>query len=427
MRVFFKIMLLMAFIGSAASADLEMDNSLTDMSLEQLLSIEIDVASGEGKGQSVRESPGIVTVVTREDIDDWGARDLIDVFHMVPGLQLGQDVQGYLGPLVRGLWGAESKVLLLWDGLPMNDLTYGYAPLSGMNFVEHIDQIEIIRGPGSALYGGAAELTVINIKSRSIENDDYVALTYGSGQDNLARANLSVGIDQKLGDWDLDVTLAAGEGHRGDGTHQEYDGTLFSLDDYFEINESMVALSLARGDFRFSLVSNRFDSGSSLPGLPVEPDNAINTITRSTVAEIKYRWNLNDRMTLTPKVVYADIDSWRNDDEEAWTYGFYYRYPANRLTTGLTFGYDQSERFSLTAGAEYYRDEGTIDAIAPEWLTFSDGSRRVNYNNTTLFAQATIASAVGNWTVGARYDEHSAFGGVFVPRIGLTKVFDRFH
>ena len=64
--------------------------------------MEVSVASL--KAMSLRESPGIVSVVTREDMLSWGARDLVDVLRMVPGFYLGVDVQGAVGVGIRGNW-----------------------------------------------------------------------------------------------------------------------------------------------------------------------------------------------------------------------------------------------------------------------------------------------------------------------------------
>src|ERR1700740_1155798 len=105
-----------------------------DMTLEQLLSLKahgvpseleklinslISVASK--KPLNVRESPSIVTLVTAEEIKNSGARDLIDVLRLVPGIDFGVDEQGVVGIGMRGNWAHEGKVLLLLDGTGRNE------------------------------------------------------------------------------------------------------------------------------------------------------------------------------------------------------------------------------------------------------------------------------------------------------------------
>src|SRR5690349_19643461 len=82
--------------------------------LELLLATEVGVATK--KARTVRDSPGVVTLVTREDIEASGARDLLDVLMLVPGFDAALDVGGVVGLGFRGNWGHEGKVLLLVDG-----------------------------------------------------------------------------------------------------------------------------------------------------------------------------------------------------------------------------------------------------------------------------------------------------------------------
>src|SRR5262249_55985153 len=147
------------------------------LSLADLLDTQVDVASK--KPQTTRETPGIVTVITRADILNSGARDLLDVMVLVPGFAPGVDVEGVVDLGVRGQWGHEGKILLLIDGQPMNELLYSTIQLANHYPLESIDRIEVIRGPGSAIYGGYAELAVINIITRRPDDRIAVATSYG--------------------------------------------------------------------------------------------------------------------------------------------------------------------------------------------------------------------------------------------------------
>ncbi|MBI5743888.1 MAG: Plug domain-containing protein, partial [Elusimicrobia bacterium] len=131
----------------------------------------------------LRETPGLVTVITREEIQAQGARDLIDVLKLVPEFDFGMDVQGNLGLGVRGNWANEGKVLLLWDGQVYNETLYSTIQFDRFP-VDQIEEIEIIKGPGSVLYGGFAELAVINVKTQSAKtlNGSSAFAAYGQGE-----------------------------------------------------------------------------------------------------------------------------------------------------------------------------------------------------------------------------------------------------
>ena len=80
---------------------------LMDMSLEQLLSIDVSVASYADK--PLREQPGVVTLVTRADIRRTGARDLIDIINLVPGFRTVSEVHETVSLGSRGIYAAEGK------------------------------------------------------------------------------------------------------------------------------------------------------------------------------------------------------------------------------------------------------------------------------------------------------------------------------
>ena len=129
---------------------------------------------------TTRETPGIISVVTSEEIQNSGARDLIDVLRLVPGFDVMQDLQFVMGIGLRGSWANEGKVLVMMDGQPFNELLYQTVAVGNRFSVDAIERIEIIRGPGSAVYGGSAEYGVINMITKAAGSLNGVAV-YGTG------------------------------------------------------------------------------------------------------------------------------------------------------------------------------------------------------------------------------------------------------
>ena len=97
-------------------------DDLIEMSFEDLMNMDVTVASK--KAMSLRESPGIISVLTAEEILTSGARDLIDVLRLVPGVDFGVDVQGVVGLSIRGNWAHDGKVLMMIDGLEVNEMAF---------------------------------------------------------------------------------------------------------------------------------------------------------------------------------------------------------------------------------------------------------------------------------------------------------------
>ncbi len=124
------------------------------------------VSIATGTVQALRRAPAVASVITAADIAAIGASDLDQVLEGVAGIHVNRSANNY-SPLyvVRGIVSQVTpQVLVLQNGVPITTIYQGNkGNLWGGYPVEHIARIEIIRGPGSALYGSDAFSGVINI------------------------------------------------------------------------------------------------------------------------------------------------------------------------------------------------------------------------------------------------------------------------
>ena len=145
--------------------------NVLDLSPEELKGVQVYSASMYL--QSDREAPSSVTVITADQIRQFGYRTLADALRSVRGLDITYDRNySYVG--VRGFsrpGGYNDQILLLVNGHRFNDNVYDQADL-GTEFpldVDLIERIEIVRGPSSSLYGTSAFLAVINVITKSAQ------------------------------------------------------------------------------------------------------------------------------------------------------------------------------------------------------------------------------------------------------------------
>jgi iron complex outermembrane receptor protein len=128
------------------------------------------ISIATGSQQPLRRAPSVATVITAEDIAAIGATDLDEVLETVPGLHVARSAITF-APLyvVRGIFSQNNpQILMLQNGVPMTTMFQGNkGGVWGGLPVENIARIEIIRGPGSALYGADAYSGVINIITKS--------------------------------------------------------------------------------------------------------------------------------------------------------------------------------------------------------------------------------------------------------------------
>ncbi|ATC94891.1 iron complex outermembrane recepter protein [Pseudoalteromonas tunicata] len=156
----------------------EQGPDLFSLSLEELTTIEIATKNK----QTIYSSPSIVYVITRDQINEMGISNLQTLLNFVPGYQSTRDIeQGTANRIsARGRSTALSEsVLVQIDGNKINDLyTGGISILNRLIDLGNIERIEIIRGPGSALYGSNAFLGVINIITASNRNEMSVSVSH---------------------------------------------------------------------------------------------------------------------------------------------------------------------------------------------------------------------------------------------------------
>jgi outer membrane receptor for ferrienterochelin and colicins len=169
------LFLVVGAAGRLLAQDKQAPGNLMDMSLEELMKIEVDSVYGaSGYKQKVTEAPASVTIITADDIQRYGYRTLADVLRHVPGFYVNYDRNySYVG--VRGFsrpGDYNSRLLLLVDGHRVNDNLYDEAAI-GTDFpvdIDLIDRVEVIRGPNSSLYVASAFLGVINVVTKRVHD-----------------------------------------------------------------------------------------------------------------------------------------------------------------------------------------------------------------------------------------------------------------
>ncbi len=162
---------------------IESKESFYDLSLSQLGKVEITTATGNST--PLDKAPATATVISAADIRAMGARHLDDVLETVPGFHVSLSSLSRLDSVysVRGIHtGFNPHVLLLMNGLPVQFSVQGGRPILFRYPVNNIDRIEIIRGPGSAIYGADAYSGVINVitKEASTIESSEVGVRFGS-------------------------------------------------------------------------------------------------------------------------------------------------------------------------------------------------------------------------------------------------------
>lgn len=396
------------------------------ISIDQLLNIKTSVASK--KGLSTRESPAIITVITNEEIQNSGARDLVDVLQMVPGFAFGYDVEGAIGIGTRGMWGHEGKVLLMIDGQEMNELAFSTLQF-GMHFdVSQIKRIEILRGPGSSIYGGFAELSVINLITKSADDYNGIALntTYGQMSSNMGLGEVGFGGGKCYPKFNFSLSGSSSTGNRFDQPYADFTSNEYTIEQKIaSFGTAQVNAALNAGDFSSRLIFD-FYRMYTADFLEDKQDKALNVDFYSYLGEAKYTFHPSDKWSIIPRINVKYQLPWNNTSDT--TFGIiYYDKSFTRGSVNLTSSFDVNDRINIQGGLEEFVDHGVSNQPSEAVDPFPNGHDSINYFNSAVFAQALFKYSFVNFTIGGRYDYHNEFGGAFSPRLALTGIINNFH
>jgi iron complex outermembrane receptor protein len=166
MHFFSKLALVILVINSFYLSANERDG-IFSYSLEELMNITV-VTAASGFEQKATQAPAAVTVITYKEWQAMGARSLSDVLKSVPGVHVSKPQGDFMHKkfIIRGLSGTSStQIKLLIDGEPFEWMQSNSLPVGFQMPLTSFERIEVIKGPGSVVYGADAYAGVINLVS----------------------------------------------------------------------------------------------------------------------------------------------------------------------------------------------------------------------------------------------------------------------
>jgi iron complex outermembrane receptor protein len=428
--------------------------------LEALLNVDLKVYSATKTATSAQDVAAVVTVVTAEDIRRWGYRSVAEVLQQTLGFYVIDDFivpnAGVRG-ISAGLWGESSAIKLMIDGhaVPFR-LTSGnwlgpeLIPLSA------VDHIEIVRGPGSVLYGADALLGVVNVVTRRNQQGAtiHAGTSYegaGLGYDQDLSAGTRVGNFEFLAAARLDRRVRGGLSlpqtspapvvpeYRTDRTN------LAELEQSSQVG--LARIGYAGPELNASLtgwVSAIDRSGELSPWLQLadgldrkgrDIHNRIGLVQGHLALHVA--WTASDRVKLTFEGVGFAGGPSKDDHAEVKSDFYYVRREFGFVGTDLNLElqWQPSPTFTAVFGSNLIVDrEHLLSTIhvakedlgdIPAGGVIESSSKRQgikDFINPAAYAQAIWSpfeqtlSLIG----GARYDHHNVYGSQLSARLGAV-------
>jgi vitamin B12 transporter len=365
------------------------------------------VVTASALPERVEETPASVTVVTREEIDQRAARDVVDVLREVPGLTVMRiGSSGHqTSVFTRGANGAHT--LVLWNGIEVSPPFFGGS--SGFDWGQFstagVEQIEVVRGPFSALYGSEAVAGVINVLTVPARSGAHAQLEGGDGLFNAqAAASYVAGNLSASGSF---------ESRRDDG---------FAVNDDFDQQSANAALrwtTAAQLNLGLRARYNKYDLGIPL-NLNLALDQLVSSPLRRQDGD---EWQVAIPIDqVLGRFSYDAIlsESRRSDllEDPGDPFGPFWQSTDSQSRRARLVTRTKSAVGTLIAGAEY--EDITVDDVTNFGPNFLDKDR----TERSLFAEDRYSTQVGGaqleLSAGARYDDYETFGSEVSPRVAAA-------
>lgn len=439
------------------------------------------LVTATGSLKPVRLAPSVATVITAEEIEKMGARTLNEVLETVPGLHVGISNKNMTEPIysIRGIHTSlNPQVLVLVNGVKINRDYTGGMPFRFQMPVSMISRVEVVRGPGSALYGADAFAGVINVITKDGKEIDGLrgGVRYGSfdtmdgwaqygGEKNGWDIAMSVDYMSSNGDSDriinsdlqgmLDSVLGTDASLAPGALPTEYgfiDARLAASKDAWTARlwlwqqnnadmvdgftqtlsaDSAVDTSLYQAELAYDNRSSSKDSGvtanlsvqreESAPTAELFPDNAVMPIGAD--GNIDFVSPVGTTFFPDGVIGAPPLEAYRSALDTAYHYS---GFAAHKLRMGAGVTYSTAEPSESKNFGPGVLDSDPLAAVSTGSLTeITDSSLMYMENQYRtvgfLSAQDEWAFAKG-WelTAGVRYDHYSDFGSTINPRLAMV-------
>lgn len=381
--------------GQANSQELD----LSEMSIEELMNI--PVTSVSKKEEQRMGAAAALFVINSEDIRRSGATSIPELLRSVPGLNVARVATSRWAISARGFNDAfANKLLVLVDGRSV------YTPLFAGTWweiqdtmLEDIERIEVIRGPGAALWGANAVNGVINIITKSAQDTVGGLLTVGGGTEEEGFASLRYGFEISEGSYfrvyskyfSRDGARFANERDAGDDYQQKRLG--FRWDREFKGGDRLTLI----GDYFELDYWQTYDVPTTLPPFNIRKNvqgdmDGANVLVRWThpisdesEIQLKFYWDVTDRVDVTfdERRHTLDVDfmhRFQAGDRHEMVWGLGYRFTTDQLHNTFSISHFPESRSNRLYSA-FIQDEITL---IEDTLTLIVGSK-FEYNDYSGF------------------------------------------
>ncbi|WP_319371246.1 TonB-dependent receptor [uncultured Ilyobacter sp.] len=386
-KLFIGALLVCSTLALGAEEDFFQGDSVATTRLEE------SVITSERFETTVRNTPKNITIVTRDDIDKKGAKDVFEALEGIPGVKPSKAFGlGFIE--LRGTDG----VVVLVDGVRQNPVDGGTTRVSTIS-IENIERIEVIPGGGSVMYGDGVIGGVINIITRtSATSEGYRSIFSEAGNNGLFNYGVSYG--DKITDnllLQLNYTDNNYDGYRDNGFHDT---------ENIEVGVKYLMSDTEALSFKYGNYTEGYGAPGGITKAQLDTDRNQATSAAAEKYEGEYEddsYTLSYNKKLSENIEFIIDGNYRETDlgsELGWG-AYEYELSNHSVKPKLKLGYGENSHIVL--GYDYYFGEAEVS----KWGGAGEVGRDLEKTSDSFFAINTFNWDKFQFTQGIRYEKSS--------------------
>ncbi len=420
----FSVLFLLACVGFARESDLD---EWLELDLNQLMNIKVSTATK--KDQIIQKVPATVRIITANQIKERAYHSLEDVLQDLPGFQF-RDIQGFNSyTFLRGAPNQNNLILVLIDGIQINELNSG-GFYGGFQYnLQNVKQIEVVYGPSSALYGTNAISGIINIITKDAGEIPKASTGITIGSFGTLFGDCSYRYYSEKSSLSAAISTYYNQTEKADLAGAEGDWYWSEKMENFE-RDAGLDTKITYKDFLFGItLQDRQASRTTIDTVGSNfHDAGTNFHIRFLNAYLKHSFSRGEEWALKSQLYYRNTTVVNNTIYIVSDTGQVGCYRPNALI-GIEeqFNYNFSDCVDMVAGLvleseklaeDFSRSYSRDPQEAPPKPANPDFK-----NNTlaSLYTQIQVPFLkYYEFTAGSRLDHSSYYGNVLTPRLGLV-------
>jgi len=409
MKDFFAILIVLCPLWIYAQENIIKEEEIIELSLEELLNLDVNVEVVSTKGDNIFQSPSAVTVIGKDEIERYNFISVAEALQTVAGFSVERTYLKRNLATGRGVLQDHyaNKLLILINGIALWNAVTGEGSIDRVS-IEDVERIEVLKGPASVLYGSNAYTGAVNIVlKKAKESSSNFHAGYGMHNSYEIGGNATA----KKGDFETFLSLHSSSNHGPENKFIDELNDTGMFNDYLKAVNANVALKFKSHFIQSNIFSNKESHFGYIPRYSTGAGNPH--LSEGLMLNYTFNHEINRRFNVKAGATYdygkRDISRAANDSTRAKITG-------NRMNIFARANYIITDNVSIELGGDYeerFSKNYATYKIYNDSVSITDPNKMDNKKASEISGFGQFQFRYNQFTLlmGGRYTNSTVIGG----------------